>query len=532
MRLLPFYIGHTFVNSIKKLFKTWVAVFLIVILLCGVIGGIVGVTVGSLTEDETQTEETQAQPADPERVQEILEIAITAVVLLMLLFNFYTSEKSGTSIFTMSDVNFLFSAPMKPQSVLMFRVLLQMGLILIGSLYLVFQLPNLILNAGLPAIAAVMLLVAWIMTAMLGKMVAVCTYTLSATHDRLRSYIRPVTYVIVLAVIAAFGALVLAGGNTPWQAAVKLFGSGIPKYIPVFGWMKGLVIYAAQGNWGLSLLCLGGLVAVCALFGVAIGKIKADFYEDALAGAAEKQAKAEAAKDGRQSSRKRSEKLRRGEIGRGEGANMFFVKSVYNRSRFAKGGILTKTFGTYMLLCIAGAIVMRFVVQSSDITVFSLIILVVVFFRNYGNPLANETSLQFIYLVPEKASSKLMYAMLAGTYDTVLDLVPAFVIFCAVVGAAPLEALVWVLLFITLDFFASATGLFIEMVIPESVVPAIRAMMQMLLKILAVFPGIVILALGAIWGYFIYAILICCGINVVIGLILFAFCPRLLHRGR
>ena len=211
---------------------------------------------------------------------------------------------------------------------------------------------------------------------------------------------------------------------------------------------------------------------------------------------------------------------------------MFFVKSVYNRRRFAKGGLLTKTFDTYMLLCIAGALMMRFVIKSSDITVFSLIILVVVFFRNYGNPLANETSLQFIYLVPEKAGSKLIYALLAGTYDTVLDLVLAFVIFCAVVGAAPLEALAWILLFITLDFFASVTGLFIELAVPEQVVLAVRAMLQMLLKMLAVLPGIVILALGAIWGYFIYAVLLCCGVNVVVGLILFAFCPRLLHRGR
>ena len=51
MKLLGYYIVHTFKNCIKKLFKTWVAILLVFIVACGVIGGFVGYAIGSTIED-------------------------------------------------------------------------------------------------------------------------------------------------------------------------------------------------------------------------------------------------------------------------------------------------------------------------------------------------------------------------------------------------------------------------------------------------------------------------------------------------
>ena len=77
------------------------------------------------------------------------------VFLAILLWGMYSGSKDGTDIFQMADVNLLFTAPMKPQSVLMFRLSFQMVATVFASIYLVFQIPNLVVNMGLGASAVV-----------------------------------------------------------------------------------------------------------------------------------------------------------------------------------------------------------------------------------------------------------------------------------------------------------------------------------------------------------------------------------------
>ena len=54
----------------------------------------------------------------------IVEMVTGGVVILITLVSLAGGDKSGSKIFTMADVNFLFPSPKKPQSVLMFRVVL------------------------------------------------------------------------------------------------------------------------------------------------------------------------------------------------------------------------------------------------------------------------------------------------------------------------------------------------------------------------------------------------------------------------
>ena len=159
MRLFGYYALHSVWNQIRKVFKTWVLVF---ILVCGLIGGLIGFGAASLQEaasaDDEQIEEVIEESEEVPQASfeeltgvsgmDVFELAASGLILGIFVFQVYSAEKSGSKIFLPADVNLLFSSPMKPQSVLMFRLGTQLGMAVVGSVYLLFQIPNLMLNLG------------------------------------------------------------------------------------------------------------------------------------------------------------------------------------------------------------------------------------------------------------------------------------------------------------------------------------------------------------------------------------------------
>ena len=140
MSFFTYYITHTFVNSIKKIFKTWVIILLMVFIIFGFAGGILGVFLSKSAEKNTENynevvvEETvegeDEDDFDVDKMFKFIEIAVGYGIILVIAYNIYVGSKNGASIFTMPDVNFLFASPLKPQSVLFFRLIFCYSLLL------------------------------------------------------------------------------------------------------------------------------------------------------------------------------------------------------------------------------------------------------------------------------------------------------------------------------------------------------------------------------------------------------------------
>lgn len=553
MRLLWFYVSHTFVNSLRKLFKTWVAIVLGIIVLAGIIGfvaGIVASNISELSEEQNSSGYEQTAPddgediddddealdIDPNTLHTVLEIGVGAISLLLMLGSFYFSDKQGADIFTMPDVNFLFPAPMKPQSILLFRTVLKMGLLVLGSAYLLFQLPTLVRRLGLDLYSAIMIIVAWIAILILCQMISVFTYTFAATKQGFRKLIRPLSIFILLGVLAGIAGQMYLGKLGFWRALVNTFASKYGRWIPIWGWVRGLVMSAIEGHWLLSALFLALLtIAICAA-AYFIWKMKVDFYEDALAGAAELQnieEKAEEKSNSMQQNRKRKNAEKKaGEFGRGQGAQMFLVKDIYNRRRFAKLGLFSNTSLLYLVVCGCFAIVQRFWIKSTSITLMSGVLLVMIFFRNIGNPIALETGCPYLFTIPEKSAAKLYYCLLAGLHGTAWDITPIYFAAVLLMNGNLFTALLWLLLFISFDLISTVSGLLQELALPESLHPVIRFFLQFILKMWPVLPNVIILVGVRAWLGMQLALPIAFIFNFAFAAALFAFCPSLLHRGR
>ena len=556
MRLWGYYALHTFINTIKKIFKSKV---MIVILCSFLIGGVVGGSVGfisSLVEDQAQTESSVSKddktndPAQMEEdfmtvhadaIRESIPAATMILLLVVVLWGIYGGSKKGSDFFLMADANILFAAPLKAQTVLMFRLSFQMLALLFFTFYLIFQVPSMKLILGLDNFAIVAIFLAWGMLLFMSKLMSVFTYTLTATYEHLKKYVVPFVFAVGLLVVAATGAVYISTGND-YMATLRLtYGADWSNYIPVFGWYKAMVMNAINGHVFASL----GYMALNLVFLIAlvwgIWHIKADFYEDALAGAQKRDDMTKAALEGRninkdkKQSAKRAQKLehkvRKSYELKGWGASVFLHKSILNRRRFSKFGFVTNTLLLYLAIGGLGAAFMAYKTDLREISVVGLIMALTLFFRNFGNPIEIESSHNWLFLVPEDPYKKVLYAILAGSVDCVLDLLPGIVVATVILRGNPLIALLWLATLVSMDFMFSCFGLLLQAILPSSAMDVVKSMLQMMLRAFIIVVIAIAFAIGTVLQGLALGAVFCMFTSLAVGTICFIVYPSLLHRG-
>ena len=556
MRLWGYYALHTFINTIKKIFKSKV---MMVILCSFLIGGVVGGSVGfisSLVEDQAQTENSVSKddktndPAQMEEdfmmvhadaIRESIPAATMILLLVVVLWGIYGGSKKGSDFFLMADANILFAAPLKAQTVLMFRLSFQILALLTFTFYLIFQVPSMKLILGLDNFAIVAIFLAWGMLLFMSKLMSVFTYTLTATYEHLKKYVVPFVFAVGLLVVAATGAVYISTGND-YMATLRLtYGADWSNYIPVFGWYKAMVMNAINGHVFASL----GYMALNLVFLIAlvwgIWHIKADFYEDALAGAQKRDDMTKAALEGRninkdkKQSAKRTQKLehkvRKSYELKGWGASVFLHKSILNRRRFSKFGFVTNTLLLYLAIGGLGAAFMAYKTDLREITDIGLNITLTLFFRNFGNPIEIESSHNWLFLVPEDPYKKVLYAILAGSVDCVLDLLPGIVVATVILRGNPLMALLWLATLVSMDFMFSCFGLLLQAILPSGAMDVVKSMLQMMLRAFIIVVIVIAFAIGTVLQGLALGAVFCMFTSLAVGTICFIVYPSLLHRG-
>ncbi|MCD7883410.1 MAG: CPBP family glutamic-type intramembrane protease [Lachnospiraceae bacterium] len=565
MRLYGYYALHSFVNQIRKLFKTWVLIF---ILACALMGGLIGFGAGMLSEvGEEQTEETSEIAAesdensfgadgnknDDETIFEIsdedfvfeingkdatsdlIELIVGGIILAVFLFEMIGADKSFSSIFLPADVNLLFASPMKPQSVLLFRLMTQIGALVISSIYVMLQLPNLVLNLGLGIRGAVAIILVWIFTLVIGKLIQVLFYTLAATHTGMKPYLRKGVYALVLVVAAAYFLSSRPYGSDHFWAAAAFFNHKVTRWIPFWGWLKGLCMFSIAGNTRLALLCLAALLAGSVVLILIIWSIKADFYEDAMAKSEEtaellEVRQAEKSTGFVKRKKDRSEKIRRDGMRYGSGANVFFFRSLYNRFRFAHLGIFTKTAEFYLVAAAGVSALCRYLQGSAGTDRFRFLPVVLVlsalaFWRTMGNPLEEDTSKEFFRMIPESTEKKLLWSILGGTANCLLDLIPALILTEAVFRVNPLYLLAWIPFILSIDFYGTTTGTFINLSVPISAGKLVKQLVQILFIYFGLLPDAAIIAIGIVFNHIAAATVLAAVVNIGLGAVFLALTP-------
>ncbi len=545
MRFFGYYAWHSFINQLKKLFKTWVMVFIVCCVAFGAVVGGVSASVAKMAEEHKEEEMQEGTVPEEAGTGEeesffaksgldkgrILDLAVTAIILLVFILEILSADKSGGKIFLPADVNLLFSSPLKPQSVLLFRLLTQVGTMILASFYMIFQIPNLVLNAGFSVTAAVSFLIGWLLLAVMSKMAEVFVYVLASSVPAVKKNLSRIIYIVLILLFAALFIRVRSQDTGMITAVSNVLSEKWTRYVPLIGWVKGFVMYAYEGNtlYSLAFLVLS-LVSIIVLI-LVTWRLKADFYEDAMQKSEETAAALEKAREEKSGSvmvkrkKDRSDKLKRDGMKYGQGANVFFFKSMYNRFRFAKLYMFTKTCDTYLFTAIGGVLLFKLVFKSDGLIPLLCAFCAISFFRAMGNPLEEDTKMDYFMMIPENTWAKMFYSLLGGITNTALDMLPALVIAVIAFPQNALFALLFFVFALTLDFYASSVGTFIDLSVGINGGKMIKQIVQIMFIYFGLGPDILFIALGMIFKMTWLGVLAGIITNLSIGGLFFALSP-------
>lgn len=541
LQLIGYYIPHTFINVIKKLFRTWIAILLAVFLVCGLFGGIVGVTLGILIPDEeiadTEIPDTDApstedlpgeasNDGESEDFEDILSTkddlapvvasVVFGLILLFLGFEVLMADKGKNQLFSMPDVNFLFASPAKPQTVLTFRTLMILGRYLFLAVYLGFwlgaQLPIAYMGIGILTLVLIFLSV---------EVLSILVYGSVNTHEKLKNAIKPVGYGLIALIPLICVLLYATGSQTPLSLLLR-FGNLAPlRLIPFVGWISGAVYHLIMGNilpFVIYLvLCLAGTAMLISV----LYRVRFDFYESGLANATKTQEILDAQAQKRQYNKRkkdRSDKVHRDIITHGRGASAFFFKAVALTHRNSVLKLLTPGSAVWLGVSLIVAFFTRVAANSHNIVGLAGVYLFGLLILSFGNPLAQEFEKNYIWLAPATNLKKLFYAFMGAEYGKMLNFLPAYLIGGILIGANPLDFVISAIMLISVSFFCSASGLLAGLIVPTSLPNAVQMMIQMLLKMLTLMPTLVILLVFLILEMLPIGCLLVIFLNLVLAL--------------
>ena len=552
MRLFVYYAFHTIVNTLKKLLKTWVAFFIVITLVCSLFGLLIGRLV-PLIEKSFKTEETQIeQTIDEKEVEEhvsklsvflternltkydMVDMVVVVAFLFFVTLTIATVNKGG-ELFKPADVPLLFASPMKPQSVLMFRLMNSLGMNIVVGFYMIFQIPNLVNNLHISVWSAFIILLAYILTMLFSTLVQIAFYTLSRNSKKGTVNIGSILIGFYAVLLVAFIAYTTITKQDVGLAAFKFFGSKHTFFIPFLGWIRGMVYYSMMGDVLRTVIFTALFVVACIVTVVVIWNVKADFYEDAMFATERVAAKLENAQKAQKGgtvtrNKDRSAKIERDGFHYGNGAGVFFYKAVYNRLRFATLKIFSKTFIINLLIAIGGSwlagkiknpLLDPLLIPVAAIALFA-------FYRTMGNPLDEDTSREFFILIPDAPLKKIWASLLGAVTVCAIDISIPMIVAAVITKSNPLTVIGWFIFILSISLFGTTVGAFVSISIPGEHAQYVKMMVQIIFVYFGAMPSMGFVIAGLILKNMLIMLLIGAVFNLLAGTFFTLLTPHFL----
>lgn len=334
--------------------------------------------------------------------------AVTLLALCLLIYQLYRATKNNVSFFKMADVNLLFTAPVKPENILIYYMGRSILPALGGSiLFMAYGASQMAEQWELTFGNAVFLMLGFALFFFMISPIKFLVYTLHTKYG-VMEYIR--NGVVALAII--LGAMVIIPGllaDKFWQGMFAWISSPWFDFFPIVGWSRGIISYLSHSN---VILSLGFIV----LYGVAyfivlklVIRFAGYYYEDVLEATKSNEEKIEKVRGKKQSessfSLNTKKQLALPDFG--TGAKAFYWRNYVHSSRQD----FHPLFGIYSLIMVGVGVIL------AGLSIFDwfshwlfygylLIMLFIYFMAGIGRANVGDLKKPFFILVPASWSSK------------------------------------------------------------------------------------------------------------------------------
>lgn len=340
------------------------------------------------------------------------ELVAGANILFTIIFvlNAKAGFDKGGSIFSMPDVNLMFVAPLKNQSILYYGMIRQAKVSLIAGLFILFQYSWMHTRYGINAAELIILMLFFGMALFAGQFLAMVLCSYLANNENKRNILSKFFYLIIFvyAVATVFNLFI---NRTNWLNSTVSFINQYGSWFPISGWISGLygsIIGTIAPLKGVLFFIFYVLSVWLMAFLMKHGTT--DYYEDVLQTTERNWSALSAQKAGRVAEIA-PEKIKKGNIGfsNGVGASVFYYKQCIESRRTS-----FFSFSKMDLIFFGLIAVFTFFMRNESeglYAAFGFAVYMQVFSVSLGR-LSRELEKPFIYLIPEKPFTKLIYGSL------------------------------------------------------------------------------------------------------------------------
>ena len=339
--------------------------------------------------------------------------ALYSVIFVLISKNgFY----NGASMFTMQDVNLIFTSPLKQNTVLSYGLIQQLGRSLMLGFFILFQSGTVCTAYNVGFEALVYILIGYGVTVFLSQMTAMVIYSYTSSDDKKCKTVKTI-YTAVIACFIAYGLyLCYSMGGVNIVNLVAVAGNMVARFFPVSG-MVALGVQGAIGGSGTHILyALIYCVIFWSLYRLSVRFINSDYYEDVLKSTENSFSAISARKEGK-AAENAPKNIKTGKIGLTKGSG---VAAIYEKhkieNRRSKKFILSNT----SLVAIVFNLVFCFVCRDEPIAVFAVSLYLMTMTVITGR-WAKELSYPYIFLIPESSYKKLLYMVKSDVPAIILE---------------------------------------------------------------------------------------------------------------
>lgn len=375
---------------------------------------------------------------DPNELIAIANVLFVFILLTSVLSGF----SQGGSFFSLQDVHLIFTAPIRPTRILFYGLLSQAKNSILIGIFLLFQYTILHTTWGLSYWHLILLLLAYSANFFFGQVLGMTIYCATVNDENRRKVLKGIVYFLLILYVGLIGYVMLTNASEGYLKAAVLAFSKVGPWFPFSGWLclafRGVLMASSlDGFLGLG-LCAAGLTVMV----FALEKIQPDYYEDVLQTAETTYTAALASKSGKVAdAAPKKVKLGKTGIGKGWGASAFYYKHLLENRRAA-----VALFSPMELMFLAMTVLFAFFMGRGDsetgiVAVLAFSAYMQVLSVSMGR-MVRELSRPWVYLVPEKSLSKLIWCMAESLRSSVADALVFAVAVGLVLGQPPLMILV------------------------------------------------------------------------------------------
>ena len=450
---------------------------------------------------------------------------------------------SGTSFFSLSDVNNMFVAPVSQKRVLVYGVGRQLATMIV--LVITFAAyGGMIINMFSMTVAqTVILILGIVLMLIMVQLVTLMIFCLASMHPMRAMVMKYIIYAMAFFTLGSVIAYSFFNGITV-ETIFSAISLPLLEYVPFIGWMHGLVFGILEMNT-MKMIIFGSLTAAAALASLITLKVtRLDFYEDVLSKAESYQEFREAVREGKFTDKvmmgDKQIKLRKNGIRRGKGASAIFHKHLLEGSRRSR--FMFFNINTFVLLFVGAVIAFGIKQAKPDIepTIIYLAAMVILayvqFFFSASGDWVKELNKPYIYLMPDGAVKKLVMAAATGIIKPFTDGIITFGLLAVFAGGHPIDIITAMLTYGSFGTMYIAANILAQRLVGVDSTGGIFITFYISMIVLTVLPGIVagLVVLSSFAGEFGYIATTLLGgplfiWNMIVSAGIFLACRNLLN---